>query len=128
MFKIAHYSCLFSSLFFVLFLKLLHMFHFIKWHPTKFLHAIEDPFARYVVLFILIYFLTFILFLLSTTMKFPAVGAFLVAVVVVLMVECVLMQKEILLKNISISFFVLSIIACRFIMETASFHSLLRRR
>ena len=32
-------------------LKMLHFFNWIKWHPTKFLHVVDDALTRWVVLF-----------------------------------------------------------------------------
>lgn len=122
MLRLAHLTALVSSIFTVLLLKGLHSFKFIKWHPTKFLQMIEEPFFRYIVLGIIIYVIAWLLFLIGMFLRFSAISAFIMAVIIVFIVECVLMDQPINFSNTSISFFVLTIINCRFIMETAAFH------
>ena len=122
MLRLAHSSAIVSAIFTTILLKGFHMFKFIDWKPTKFLNMIDDPFFRYVILAIIIYVIAFILFLCAMVIRHSAIAALLLAVVIVLLVECVLLQQKITWQNISMSFLVLTILNCRFIMETAFFH------
>lgn len=122
MLRLAHSSAIVSAILTTILLKGFHMFKFIDWKPTKFLNMIDDPFFRYVILAIIIYVVALILFLCAMVIRHSAIAALLVAVIIVLVVECVLLHQKITWQNISISFLVLTIVNCRFIMETAFFH------
>lgn len=122
MLKIAHDTSLFTALMTTILLKGFHLFEFINWHPTKFLHSISSPFLRFVMLGFMIYILSMIIFGLSMILLWPGIASFLLAIAIVVVVECIIMHKPIDVKNVSVSFFALTIIACRFMMETASFH------
>ena len=122
MLRIAQSSAIFSAFFTTLMLKGFHLFEFIEWKPTTFLKTIPVPFFRYVVLFLILYVIAWVLYLIACPLRYVAVAAILAAILITIVVECVIMQREISWGNISFSFFVLTIVNCRFIMETASFH------
>ncbi|MER2000026.1 MAG: hypothetical protein ABS882_09630 [Lysinibacillus sp.] len=122
MLRLAHLTSVVSAIFTALLLKGLHLFEFIKWRPTGFLKVIDEPFFRYIVLALIIYVLAFLLYLVATVIRHSSIAAVFIALLVVIIVECVLMDRKIEWAHITISFFVLTLLNCRFIMETAFFH------
>lgn len=122
MLRLAHITAVVSAIFTALLLKGLHSFEFITWRPTAFLKVIDEPFFRYLVLGLIIYVLAFLLYLVASILRHSGIAAFLIALIIVIVVECVLMQRKIEWGHLTISFFVLTLINCRFIMETSFFH------
>lgn len=115
-------TCFVSAVVMVVLLKVLHSFRFITWHPVAFLDGIEDVFFRYVLLGCIIYVCALLLFIVGMYVHYYAIASFFMSVIIVFIVECVLLERQASISNVTISFFVLTIVNCRFIMETAGFH------
>lgn len=122
MLRLAHVTAIVAAIFTVILLKGLHSFQFISWRPTAFLKAIDEPFFRYIVLALIVYVLAVVIFTVARFLRYSAVAAFIVALLIVVVVECVLMERKIEWEHITLSFFVLTLITSRFVMETAFFH------
>lgn len=50
MFRVANSTSIAGSLYITVMLKILQLFSWIDWHPTKFLHNIDDGLTRWIVL------------------------------------------------------------------------------
>ena len=117
-----------SSLFLTVMLKLLHLFKWIKWHPTKFLReTVDDALTRWVVLFVLLVLVGLLLYMILQFIK--NVPAFVVGVLIGLAIAFVaewviydLPAEAKSFKRLSIPFIVVIVTTTVFIAETAIFH------
>ena len=128
MVRVAHYTSLFSALILTGWLKVLHLFDFMRWHPTSFLKTTTDvAFFRYVLLFVLLYAVLFVAFFLFA--QVPVTKPFILALIVGLLISYGLISwfegewlKERKMIARDIPFIVTILIVVRFVFETASFH------
>ena len=116
-----------SSLFLTVMLKMLHFFKWIKWHPTKSLHVVDDGLTRWVVLFFILAIASMIVYLILMNIRF--VPAIVVGIIVGLAIAFVaewiiydLPAEAKSFKRLSIPFIVVTVTTTVFIAETAIFH------
>lgn len=134
MVQVAHHTSWFSALVLTGWLKLLHVFHLMSWHPTSFLKTTTDvAFFRYILLFLLIYGAALVLFFLFA--QIPVVKPFFLALLVGLLVSYGLIswfegewltERKTFVHNLP--FIVTVLTAVRFIFETASYHRVALKR
>ena len=116
-----------SSLFLTVMLKMLHFFKWIKWHPTKFLHVVDDGLTRWIVLFAILAVVSALVYLIL--MNIRRVPALVVGIIFGLAIAFVaewiiydLPAEAKSFKRLSIPFIVVITTATVFIAETAIFH------
>ncbi|MGM9951088.1 MAG: hypothetical protein ACI33P_13235 [Lysinibacillus sp.] len=127
MFRIASDTSIAGSLFITIMLKMLHLFKWIKWHPTKFLHIVDDGLTRWIVLFVILYVASFIFFMIVQYIQ--KVPAFLTAIILGLAIAFVaewiiydLPAEAKSFKRLSIPFIVVVVTTSLFLTETATYH------
>lgn len=134
MLQVAHHTSWFTALILTGWLKVLHLFDFMKWHPTSFLKTTTDvPFFRYVILFFILYLGVFVLFFLLANL--PYFSLFFGALVIGLLLSYGFISwfegewvKERKTFARSIPFIVTVLTVVRFVYETASFHRVAKKR
>ena len=116
-----------SSLYLTVMLKMLHFFNWIKWHPTKFLHVVDDGLTRWVVLFVILAGASALVYLIL--MNIRRVPAIVLGIIFGLAIAFVaewiiydLSAEAKSFKRLSIPFIVIITTATIFIAETAIFH------
>ena len=116
-----------SSLYLTVMLKMLHFFNWIKWHPTKFLHVVDDGVTRWVVLFVILAGASALVYLML--MNIRRVPAILLGIIFGLAIAFVaewivydLSAEAKSFKRLSIPFIAIITTATVFIAETAIFH------
>lgn len=116
-----------SSLYLTVMLKMLHFFNWIKWHPTKFLHVVDDGLTRWVVLFVILAGASALVYLIL--MNIRRVPAIVLGIIFGLAIAFVaewiiydLSAEAKSFKRLSIPFIVIITTATVFIAETAIFH------
>ena len=128
MFYITHQTSLVSALALTVWLKVLHLFKLMPWHPTAFLKTTtSEPFFRYIILFALLYGGIFIVFTLFTI--FPKKYVFLQALLIGLLISYLFISwfenawlVGAQIRKANIPFTVTILILVRFLLETATFH------
>ena len=125
--KIVLATSIASSLFLTFMLKMLHFFKWIKWHPTKFLHVVDDALTRWIVLFVILVIASMLVYFILMNIRF--VPAMVVGIIVGLAIAFVaewiiydLPAEAKSFKRLSIPFIVVTTTAIVFIAETAIFH------
>ena len=116
-----------SSLYLTVMLKMLHFFNWINWHPTTFLHVVDDGLTRWIVLFALLAVVSMLVyFVLMNIRKVPAVVlGILVGLAIAFVAEWIiydLSAEAKSFKRLSIPFIVIIVTSTVFIAETAIFH------
>lgn len=116
-----------SSLYLTVMLKMLHFFNWIKWHPTKFLHVVDDGLTRWVVLFVILAGASALVYLML--MNIRRVPAIVLGIIFGLAIAFVaewiiydLSAEAKSFKRLSIPFIAIITTATVFIAETAIFH------
>ena len=116
-----------SSLYVTVMLKMLHFFKWIKWHPTKFLHVVDDGLTRWIVLFAILAVVSALIYFVLMNIRF--VPAIVVGIIVGLAIAFVaewviydLSAEAKSFKRLSIPFIVIIATTTVFIAETAIFH------
>lgn len=129
MFYLANVTSLVSTVSLLIMLKLLHLFKWVKWHPTTFLkdEGIKDKASRWLLLGIIIFLICLILFLALQYVQNvpPFLLSLIIGAAIALMTEWIIYDLPAefsSFKKLSVPFFVVVIIASRFIIETAIFH------
>ena len=113
-------------------LKLLHVFHFIPWHPTRFMDKIYfvrlfgAP-EKWLMLGIIIFIVSFILYMLSAAIPFVPgwLSSIIAAIFIVFVVHSFIIDFRFSwsgLKKLPIPFVVLVLFCCRFVTETSTFY------
>lgn len=127
MFKIANATSIAGSLFITVMLKMLQLFKWIDWHPTKFLHIVNDGLTRWIVLFVILYIASFVFFMIVQYIQ--KVPAFLTAIILGLAIAFVaewiiydLTAQAKSFKRLSIPFIVVVVTTSLFLTETATYH------
>ena len=125
--KIVLATSIASSLFLTFMLKMLHFFKWIKWHPTKFLHVVDDALTRWVVLFAILAVASALVYLILMNIRFvPAIVVGIIAgLAIAFVAEWVIYDlpaEAKSFKRFSIPFIVIITTATVFIAETAIFH------
>lgn len=132
MIYMAAITSLTASVFLTIALKLLSLFHFIKWSPvgfTKKLNILESSHwsVRWLFLLIFIFMITFVLYIVMQFIEM--VPAFLTSLIIggilALICEWIIFDLPAELssfKKLSIPFIVTVVITARFVFETAVFH------
>ena len=128
MLKVAHHTSLVAALFLTIWLKVLHLFKLMPWHPTSFLKTTTtEPFFRYIILFALLYGGIFILFILFAGLptKFLFIQALIIGLVISYLFiswfeNAWLVGAQI--REANIPFTVTVLLLVRFLVETATFH------
>ena len=125
--KIILATSLASSLYLTVMLKMLHFFNWIKWHPTKFLHVVDDGLTRWIVLFAILAVVSALVYLIL--MNIRRVPAIVIGIIVGLAIAFVaewivydLSAEAKSFKRLSIPFIVIIATTTVFIAETAIFH------
>lgn len=116
-----------SSLYLTVMLKMLHFFNWIKWHPTKFLHVVDDGLTRWVVLFVILAGASALVYLiLMNVRRVPAIVLGIICgLAIAFVAEWIiydLSAEAKSFKRLSIPFIVIITTAAVFITETAIFH------
>jgi len=134
MIRVAHQTSWFVALILTAWLKILHLFKFMPFHPTSFLKPTTDvAFFRYVLLFFILYGAVFVLFV--TILFIPIRSLFIIALLIGILISYALISwiegglvqnRGSIAKNIP--FIVTILIAVRFVFETANFHHMASRR
>lgn len=134
MVQVAHHTSWFTALILTGWLKLLHVFHLMPWHPTSFLKTTTDvAFSRYILLFLLIYGAVFLVFFMFA--QLPIVKPFFLALLIGLLVSYGLIswiegewvrERNTFVDNLP--FIVTILTVTRFVFETASFHRVASKR
>lgn len=127
MFKIANSTSIAGSLYLTGMLKFLQLFQWIDWHPTKFLHRIDDGLTRWIVLFVILYIASFIFMMIVQYVQL--VPVFVIGILLGLAVAFVaewmiydLPAEAKSFKKLSIPFLVVVVTATIFLAETAIYH------
>ena len=113
-------------------LKLLHVFHFIPWHPTRFMDKIYyvrlfgAP-EKWLMLGIIIFIVSFLIYMLSAAIPtVPGwVSSIVAAVIILFVVHSFIIDFQYQwseMKKIPIPFIVLVLVCCRFVTETSTFY------
>ena len=113
-------------------LKLLKVFHFIPWHPTRFMDNIYFVrlFAapeKWLILGIIIFIVSFILYMISAAVPFVPgwISSIVAAIIIVFVVHSLIIDfqyKWSEMKKLPIPFIVLVLFCCRFVTETSVFY------
>jgi len=116
-----------SSLYLTVMLKMLQFVNWINWHPTKFLHVVDDGLTRWIVLFVLLAVASMLVYLvLMNIRKIPAViVGILFGLAIAFVAEWIIYDLSAEAKSfklLSIPFIVIITTATVFIAETAIFH------
>lgn len=132
MLYLAFMTSLAASIFLTIALKLLSLFHFIKWNPigyTKKLEILEEnhPLLQWFFLLIVIFIITFILYMvMQYVIQVPAfLTSLIIGGVLALLIEWAIKDLPAELssfKKLSIPFIITVIMTARFVFETAAFH------
>lgn len=134
MFRIAHDTSFVMALVLTAWLKVLHLFSLLKWHPTGFLKTTTDvAFFRYIILFILLYAVMMGFFVICTNL--PNKWSFLTSLIFGLLLSYGLISlfegqwvQDRKTFAQSIPFIVTVLTVVRFIIETASYHHVATKR
>ena len=116
-----------SSLYLTVMLKMLHFFNWIDWHPTTFLHVVDDGLTRWMVLFALLAVVSMLVYLvLMNIRKVPSIVlGILFGLAIAFVAEWIiydLSAEAKSFKRLSIPFIVIIVTSTVFIAETAIFH------
>ena len=113
-------------------LKLLQVFNFIPWHPTRFMDSIYFVrlFAapeKWLILGIIIFIVSFILYMISAAIPFVPgwISSIVAAIIIVFVVHSLIIDfqyKWSEMKKLPIPFIVLVLFCCRFVTETSVFY------
>ena len=127
MLRIANATSIAGSLLITVMLKMLQLFKWIHWHPTKFLHIVNDGLTRWIVLFVILYIACFVFILIVQYIQ--KVPAFLTAIILGLAIAFVaewiiydLTAQAKSFKRLSIPFMVVVVTTTLFLTETATYH------
>lgn len=127
MFKIANSTSIAGSLYLTSMLKFLQAFQWINWHPTKFLHRIDDGLTRWIVLFVILYIASFIFMMIVQYIQL--VPVFVIGILLGLAIAFVaewmiydLPAEAKSFKRLSIPFLVVVVTTTMFLAETAIYH------
>lgn len=129
----AHHTSFAAAITLTAWLKVLHLFHLIPWHPTSFLKTTTtEPFFRFLILFALLYGGFFILYILSSVL--PKKFVFLQALIIGLVLSYLFISwfengwlVGAQIRKANIPFTVTVLIFIRFLVETSTFHRKPRR-
>lgn len=124
-------TSLFNSLLLLVGLKLLQVFHFVNWHPIKFMKnwaifSDSPPLIRWMLLFVFLFIASLIVyFLLQYSYLIPpAFTSIVVGLAIAFVMEWIIYDlpaEAASFKELSIPFIVVVILSCRFIIETSIF-------
>ena len=114
-------------------LKLLHVFHFIPWHPTRFMDKIYyvrlfgAP-EKWLMLGIIIFIVSLILYMLSAAIPFVPgwLSSIIAAIFIVFVVYSLIIDFQYSwskIKKLPVPFVVLILFCCRFVTETSVFYT-----
>ncbi len=127
MLKVAHSTSIAASVYTTFMLKVLQLFSWIDWHPTKFLHRIDDGLTRWVVLGVILYLASFIFMMIVQYIQM--VPAFVVAILLGLAIAFVtewviydLPAEAKSFKKLSIPFITIVLTTSLFLTDTAIYH------
>ncbi|MFF5995412.1 hypothetical protein AAGS61_11800 [Lysinibacillus sp. KU-BSD001] len=128
MMKIAVSTSLMSAFYVTAMLRILDLFKWIDWKPTKFLNTIiSDGLTRWIALFVILFVVSIILFMILQFVQLlpPVVWAIIIGLLMAFLTEWLiydLPMERASFKRLSIPFFVVVLTAFVFLTETASFH------
>ncbi|MBM7607134.1 hypothetical protein JOD29_000371 [Lysinibacillus composti] len=132
MFYLAFVTSLAASIFLAVGLKLLNLFHFIKWNPVGYAEkwgVLEQShgLVRWFFLLIVLFIILFILYLIMQYVALvpPFVTSLVIGGVIALLAEWIIKDLPAELssfKKLSIPFIVTVIMTSRFVFETATYH------
>ena len=116
-----------GSLFLTVMLKMLNFFNWIDWHPTKFLHVVDDAVTRWIVLFFILVLMSMVVYIIVMNIRrVPAiVVGILVGLAIAFVAEWIIYDlpgEAKAFKRLSIPFIVITVTTTVFIAETAIFH------
>lgn len=131
MYSLPILTSLFNSLLLLVGLKILQLFHFVSWHPIKFMKnwaifSDSPPLLRWMLLFVFVFIASLIIyFLLQYSYLIPtAFTSIVVGLAIAFVLEWIIYDlpaEAASFKELSIPFIVVVILSCRFIIETATF-------
>lgn len=127
MLKIANGTSILGSLYLTVMLKMLQLFNWIHWHPTKFLHIVDDGLTRWIVLFVILYIASFAFFMIvQYIQKVPSfVTAIILGLAIAFVAEWIIYDMQAQAKSfkrLSIPFMVVVVTTALFLTETATYH------
>lgn len=120
------------ALFLTVSLKFLHVFHLITWNPISFLKNVTyvewSTFEKWFVLFLILSVAAVILYFISVTIlgKSPLVFSLILGIIISVAIEWEVLNLSLKwssVKEISIPFVVIVLIALRFVAETAQYNT-----
>lgn len=127
------FTALVVTIFFVGSIKLLHLFHMIKWSPVSFMKKWEaiqpNVFERWLIFFIGVFIIVSIIYFLARTIvgKSPFAFSLIVGILIAVLLEFKILNLPMELssiKKLSIPFIVIVIIGLRVLTETAQYYRL----
>ena len=125
------FTALAVTIFFVGSIKLLHLFHMIKWSPVNFMKKWEafhpNVFERWLILFIGVFVIVCIIYFLARTIigKSPFAFSLIAGLILAILLEFRILHLPMELdsiKKLSIPFIVIVIIGLRVLTETAQYY------
>ncbi len=127
MIKVMHSTSIAGSLYTTVMLKILQMFSWINWHPTKFLHRIDDGLTRWIVLFVILYIASFVFMMIVQYIQMvpPLLIAILLGLAIAFVAEWVIYDlpaEAKSFKKLSIPFIVVMLTTSLFLSDTAIYH------
>ena len=132
MLKLAITTSIVNAFIVTISLKLLQIFNFVPWHPTRFMDSIYyirlfgAP-EKWLMLGIIVFIVSFILYMLTAAIPFVPgwISSIVAAVIIVFVVHSFIIDfqyKWSEMKKLPIPFFVLVLVCCRFIIDTSIFY------
>lgn len=113
--------------------KLLDFFHFIKWNPIGYTKTFQllkgsNVYIKWIILFLIIWGACFLLYYVSLLFaKIPvSITSIALGLLIAVVLEWIILDTDSIektIKRISIPFICIVIVAVRFVMESAIFHS-----
>ncbi len=133
MLKLAITTSIVNAFIAVISLKLLQLFHFIPWHPTRFMNSIYfirlfgAP-EKWLMLGIIIFIVSFLLYILCAAVPvIPGwISSIVATIIIVFIVYSLIIDfhyKWSEIRKLPIPFVVLVLICCRFVTETSVFYT-----
>lgn len=115
-----------SALCFTLLLKGLKLFHLIEWHPvhwTEKLGIQQDAhfMMKWGIVFIVLFLLFALVYYIAQFVQMPMIFAVVLGIILAVLFENY-QQPGVQLKQLSVPFIVITVLACYFIASTARFH------
>ncbi|MEK4426046.1 DNA helicase [Solibacillus sp. FSL K6-1523] len=126
-------TALLVTIYFVGSIKLLHLFHMIKWSPVKFMKKWEfihpNMFERWLIFFIGVFVIVCIVYFLARTIigKSPFAFSLIAGLLIAILLEFRILHLPMELnsiKKLSIPFIIIVIIGLRVLTETAQYYRL----